>query len=466
MKRIVSLLLIVAALFTVEFASAQSRTSYFMEGSYFRTELNPALAPTRGYVALPGMSGVGLNVQSNFFSVDKLYREYNGEYISIFDNRISNEDAFSALDDVNDMRLNANVNVLGVGFYSRRTFWNFGLNARVQGNAILERGVFEGLKGGAIELNNSSLDATSYAELYIGAAFNLHENVSMGLRFKALFGFANVNGSLTEATRGHLRGDFVFSGMPVERDELEVFDKDKVYEFSASHLFAAPVNFGVALDLGLEARFFDDHLKLSAAVADLGYIKWHSKQMMNVDVDAQFDVDNSNLEDVYKFGSPYFELENHHIIASDKAHVKRMLNYSVNVGLEYNFLRNHFALGLLSHNVFCNNKLRYHEITASLNIRPTNWITLTASHTFLNGNKPGVFGAAINIHPRAINIFVGMDFVDYKCAVMDNGARIFRRPTSRSIYAGVGFNFSRPKFMREDERAAKEARRLERKGRR
>ena len=35
-------------------------------------------------------------------------------------------------------------------------------------------------------------------------------------------------------------------------------------------------------------------------------------------------------------------------------------------------------------------------------------MSLTASHKFFNGNVPGTYGAAVNLHPRAINIFVGM----------------------------------------------------------
>lgn len=465
-RRLLLLCLAAALMFVSESATAQLRTSYFMEGSYFRTELNPALTPTRGYLALPGMSGVGVNLQSNFFSVDKLYREHNGNYLSIFDDRVSSKDAFTRLNDVNKLNINANVNILGVGFHSRKTFWSFGFNTRVQGSAILERELFEGLKGGKKSLDGSSLDVSGFGELYLGSSFPLHKNVTMGFKLKALFGFANINGTVTEATRGNLKGDFIFSGMPIERDYAEYFNANKVFEWSSEHLLGAPANFGLALDLGLEVRLCDDHLKISAAVTDLGYIKWNQKQMMNVGVDAYFDVDNSNLANIYQFGTPEFELDSNHIRERDKADDFRMLNYSVNVGLEYNFLRNHFALGLLSHNVFNNNKVRYHEVTASFNIRPTNWITLTASHTFLGGNMPGVFGAAVNIHPRVFNIFVGADFVDYKRVMLDGGAQIFERPVSRSVYAGFGFNFARPHDVRMAEKEARFERKAARRERR
>jgi hypothetical protein len=77
-------------------------------------------------------------------------------------------------------------------------------------------------------------------------------------------------------------------------------------------------------------------------------------------------------------------------------------------------------------------------------------------------NKLGVFGAAINIHPRALNIFIGADFIDTQYGMYKN-IPVPRYQNSINVYAGVGFNFARPKFMREEVRAAKEARRLARK---
>ena len=82
MKRIVLFIVALVAMIGADSASAQSRTSYFMEGSYFRTDLNPALAPTRGYIALPGISGVGLDVPNNFLSVDNFIYQKDGQMVT------------------------------------------------------------------------------------------------------------------------------------------------------------------------------------------------------------------------------------------------------------------------------------------------------------------------------------------------------------------------------------------------
>ena len=471
-RHILSALVVAVAFLMPQSASAQLRTSYFMEGSYFRTELNPALVPTRGYITLPAMSGVGINMQSNFLSVDNLYKSYGNGYLSVFDSKVSKSDALSGFNDVNNLKLNANVNVLGIGFYAGRSFWTIGLNTRVQGNAIMERGMFEGLKSGSQTLYNSSLDLTSFAELYLGSAFHVGDNVTLGFRLKALFGLLNVNGTLSEASRdgdyGHLVGDFVFAGRPIERTEASVanakYATEDVFDFRSYHLAGSPANFGFAVDLGLEWRLLNDHLKLSVALADLGFITWSQKQMMGIMLDTQFDMSQSALEQSYMFGTPQFEMSSNPL--RERADVRRMLNYSINIGAELNFLRNHVAIGLLSHNVYCNNMLRYHELTASLNIKPSHWLTLTGSHTFLAGNQPGIFGAAINIHPRVLNIFAGIDFIDPQMINTQGGGIAFSRPVSHSVYAGVGFNFARPRAVRLAEKEAKYERRAQREARR
>jgi hypothetical protein len=84
-----------------------------------------------------------------------------------------------------------------------------------------------------------------------------------------------------------------------------------------------------------------------------------------------------------------------------------------------------------------------------------NWITLTASHTFLNKNRPGIFGAAINIHPRALNIFVGMDYIDPNLVYVNDSILVPRYAKSLNVYFGLGFNMARPKFMRQEQLARK-----------
>ena len=62
MKKIYTL---IAAALLATGAAAQNPTAYFMEGSTFRSQFNPAFAPLRGYVNIPAIGGVNINVGGN-----------------------------------------------------------------------------------------------------------------------------------------------------------------------------------------------------------------------------------------------------------------------------------------------------------------------------------------------------------------------------------------------------------------
>ncbi|MBO5831428.1 MAG: hypothetical protein J6R01_07480 [Alistipes sp.] len=462
------LMVSVAALFITASASAQLRTSYFMEGTYFRTELNPVLVPTRGYLALPGVSGVGVNLSSDFLSVEKLYRETNSGWQSIFSDKVTAQDAFANFADQTYLNANVSANILGIGWNTKggNGFWSLGLNSRTTLFGDFEKGMFEGLKSGSKSGLNSTFDLTSYVEAYLGSSFKLGKNVSFGFRVKALFGAARIDGTITNATRagqaGTLTSNVNVAGMMVKPDGKGA---NILYDLNDPvQILSSATNMGIAGDLGLEIRLLKNHIKLSAGITDLGFINWSSEHIKRGQMDVVFNMDQSSLEESYQFGSP-----SHPTFSDMKANQqssglaqKQTLNYSVNAGLELNFLRNHVALGVMSHTQFVANKPRYTELTASLNLRLTNWFSVTGSHTFENGNQPGVFGAAINFHPRVLNIFVGADFIDYNMATMANGAFASYRPTSHSVYAGVSFSFTRSKAVRIAEKEAKEARKAKR----
>ena len=59
-----------ATLLLASGVAAQNPTAYFMEGTTFRSQFNPAFAPLRGYVNIPGLGGIDINASGNL-AVDK-----------------------------------------------------------------------------------------------------------------------------------------------------------------------------------------------------------------------------------------------------------------------------------------------------------------------------------------------------------------------------------------------------------
>jgi hypothetical protein len=290
----------------------------------------------------------------------------------------------------------------------------------------------------------------------------------LGLRAKFLVGVLNLHTEFDKVyaevaedrVAAQLRGRVVANSILIDQRRIvpgETFSTDMLVYNDMNMLLKNAKSFGAALDLGLELKFFRDHLKISAAVTDLGFIRW--KANTNYSASASADLNFEGFD--FLAGEAKSKADYNMVVDKPSAEdYNTMLNASLNVGVEYNFLRNHFAVGVMSHTEFINNQV-YSELTASLNIRATNWLSATVSHTFLANNRLGVLGAAINIHPSVINIFVGADFIDTRY-VRYGKMPIPRYQNSINVYAGVGFNFARPKFVREAAKASKAERRAER----
>lgn len=454
---ICAVLLFVAMIFTQR-VSAQLKSSYFMEGSYFRTELNPALRPTRGYIALPLISGYSGGDYSNYNSIDNFRYELNGEYISVYDKLVPANEFLGRLPNRCVQNINSNFNLFGLGFYTLGgTYFNLGANIRLDMVNVIPKEYFRAMKNlsGEYDLENMSVGLNAYIENYVGVSYQLGDNLAVGARVKFLIGVLNANLnvnklSVVDTENGQkytLSGDLRTNS--IEYDSSK-YDGDTNPEIvagdDASFVWNNLHSFGGAIDLGAEWTLWDDHLKLSAAITDLGFIRWSSDTQVSGKFEMELDpTDIVDLLDPGTMDMP----------KSFSDYTTR-LTTNVTMGAEYNFLSNHFSVGLLSHTRFYRRAVAT-EFTASFNVRPTNWMTFTASHTFLNGNTPGIFGAAVNIHPRAINIFFGMDYIgsrknmtDFEPTTMSEiDSMLSPKATSYNFYIGVGFNFGRPDFLIE-----------------
>lgn len=131
MKKIIYTLI---AAFVACTAVAQTPSAYFMEGSTFRSQLNPAFAPLRGYVNIPVLGGVQVNVSGNL-SVSDIFYPVNGSLVTLFDKNVSAAEALGNLRSKNMLGTDARINIVGFGAFRKdhKTFWSFDLNMRVDG---------------------------------------------------------------------------------------------------------------------------------------------------------------------------------------------------------------------------------------------------------------------------------------------------------------------------------------------
>ncbi len=460
MKRYIILLIFVITLPTA--LSAQVRTSYFMEGSTFRTDMNPALAPTRGYVNFPALGGLNVGLNNNFLSIENmLYPTKDGQLVLFMHQSVDRNKFLKRLPQNNTFEMSVSEQIIGFGAHTKRFFWSFGLNLRANADVNIPKQFFSlitRLGQGSYNMENMHVGLNTYMEAYLGAAIPVHEIATIGFRVKGLWGLANanlnvnqLNANITdEEVAARFAGEFVGSfpvansnlpvGVPVSPNEIidPNFDGFESFDFNKLK------NGGFAVDLGAEVRLLDDNLRVSAAVTDLGFIRWNKEATVAGKMGTSIRYTGFDLST----GEANVPNEDFEFVGaeSDKNSSSR-LNCSLNFGAEYAILHNHISFGLLSHTKFCQT-FNYSELTASVNFKPLNWLTATISHTFLNHNQPGVFGFALNLHPTGLNLFIGADFIDLKFAKSSNANLMLPiRQRSINLNFGLGFSLGRAKYL-------------------
>lgn len=447
---------IVAVLGGVITTSAQMRTAYFMEGSYFRTDMNAALAPTRGYIKLPAVGGLGIDIGNNYFSVNNLLYQKDGGLYTFMYSGVSADEFLSKLPDTGRLSVNLNVPILGFGGHTKKLFWNFGLNLRSNSEITLSKDMFAVLKNlsnGYYDLGDTHFSNREYVEAALGFAIPVAEFMTFGFRVKGLLGILDMSMNMDKmyldinenAIRAELMGG-IRANCPMFSSQYAIgskFAMGDIMQQDMSQVLNNIKSWGLGADLGFEFRFFDDHLKISVGANDIGFIKWYGNSTVNAEGNANFTYEGFNLTTGEANMNGGFDAA---MTESIGAYTTR-LTCSLNAGIEYNILKNWIAFGLLSHTEFCQNFSRT-ELTASVNFRIQRWLTASVSHTFLNGNQPGVLGCALNIHPAGFNIFVGADFIDTRYAVYNQTIPIPKMMTSANIYLGVGFNLGKAKYMK------------------
>ena len=479
MKKIAILLVAAFALLGVNTANAQSRTSYFMEGSYIRSEFNPALVPTRGYVLLPGLSGVNVNFGTNFLSFDNFIYKRGDQYVTALHKTVSAEELKAKLPANLNTNLRANVNLLGLGFYTKKIFWSAGLNLRSENTVSLSQNILTAVKtlgdNGHIDLGSTAVNSNEYLEAYVGSTFPIFDWLSVGVKGKVLFGLANLSAQFDDlyldinedAVTAQLNGSWRANSFVLDNRALatrsDVSFNELLCVDDMEYLKKNLNNFGAAIDFGVEMRFFSNHLKVSAAVVDLGFINWAATSHIGGEVTGGFEYTGVSLtgdssEDVVRpiNGSDTFINTDNLFKKGSYEGYRTDLTYTINLGAEYNLLKNKIAFGLFSQTKVLNNN-PFTEVTASVNLRPTNWMSASVTQTFIGGEGPGVYGAAINFHPAIINFYLGIDYIDtnYISAGQVSGLPIYlsRNAKSLNLYAGMAFNFGRPKHLKEANKA-------------
>ena len=431
--------MVLGVLFTVHCAGYAQflRTSYFMEGTHYRQQLNPALAPGRGYLNLPVIGTFNASVNSSTLGYQ--------DVMDIIDNTEGGDffksDAFiNKLDNLNNLNVNLSTDILSAGWYKGKNFWSFNIGLRNDIGASIPKGMFEFLRemDGLSAYDNlerlsninqkvghQSLEINSYAEVGVGLARNITERLTVGARVKALLGVGNLkldinNIAVNSNLSGYNTGDLNdLNGRAEIRVDATLENSSKLIELSEDDGVIDEIEFGtfglagygLGIDLGASYKLMDK-LTLSASLLDLGFMKWSKNNTSVAKATANQSYDLTNSSDRYEFVDKVasgevlnFDMLNMTLDKSAQKDRSTSLTSTLVLGAEYELLGDLLAVGALYTGRFAKPET-LNELTLSANIRPKNNLNLALSYSLWQGSGK-TFGVAAKLGP----IFVGTDYM-------------------------------------------------------
>ena len=296
------------------------RTSYFMEGTHYRQQLNPALTPTKGYFNLPVIGAVNATVGSTSLGYQDII-----DIIDDGDDFYTKPDFMNRLKDNNKLNVNFSTEILSAGCYKGKNFWSFNIGLRTDIGANLTKNMFtflnemetveENWRNSNYDISGQQLNINAYTEIGLGLSRQINSRLTVGARVKALLGIGNMELKLNRVAMSanlpsdqqinqwssesywnsmtpsqaaqaaqELKDKFnnyhanltvgaelksSFKGLELQEEEGKDYVTD--FDFDSGKLGIAGYGFGI--DLGASYKILDN-LTVSASVLDLGFISW------------------------------------------------------------------------------------------------------------------------------------------------------------------------------------------------
>jgi outer membrane protein OmpA-like peptidoglycan-associated protein len=441
MKKIAIKTLILFVFFaTTAAVSAQVNTLYYMKTVSTRHELNPAFQSYPNvYVQLPIISGIYFAGGNNSLILnDAIYPKFGSTVTFLHPEYNDKDRVYNQLRKDTRIFSEAQIDWLGFGFRTKeKNFFTFGFSTKASASTTIPKDIFKlGLYGtpdtinmNVFDFKNLNVNANIYTEIAVGYSRNIDEKLTVGGKAKFLLGQANVSMKSEKLTLetsrekwiAHMNSEINVSAPytdyyindEAKLDSLSFNEPNKSSDYFK--LLTKPNGYGGALDLGVSYYILDNHLHLSAAALDLGFIQWTKKTAkMKANGDFEFEGTTIELDDDNKIDWGSLEDEFKHF--EDSIQYKTTLGNSygawlpakVMLGVEYGILDNKITFGVLSRTTIVNQKL-YEELTTSVNYLPAKWFNASVSYSWMNGRFNNI-GLGLGGRVGPVNLYVATDY--------------------------------------------------------
>ena len=420
-------------------AGAQAlKGSYFLDNSFNRHELNPAFAPRANYFQGLGIGNIGVGAMSNL-DVPTLFYPKNGELLTFLNKGVSVKEFDKKLPNHIHLDTEVSTTLLGFGFYTKRlSYWTFDLDIKGMVDMDMPRDLLMFVKKGVGTDGNSYNigNVNGYMMAGLQASLGYSRIIFNGFRagikakFIAPIAYAAMNlenvrldtsyDKWTITTEGYAHAALL--GLDVSVPENEVMPSVGGFDLNKTLAGGVLAGMGVAFDLGVEYTLnlgtIFDGLSVSAAVTDLGMIKYKGeatksfKTSGSVDWTGFQDLNSDNLEFestidefMQKAKEELFNLSEVNTVSG----FTRSTMPRFYVGAEMPFLKRSMSVGLLYSSRLSHSYAR-HEMTVSYNLNPCKWFALGLNYSFLN--TANTMGFILEFTPKAGPAFyIGGDYI-------------------------------------------------------
>jgi hypothetical protein len=482
MKTLLRYIFALIVLHSAIIANAQQiNTLYFLENAPMRHTINPAFQPiSKGFVNISPLGWMSVGVGNTALTMsDILFLDpQTGKTITPLH---PNGDKQALLKSLNNMTLingDATLGVVNMGFrIKEKGYFTIGLNQHIEIGSTLPRAIPQIVLGGfmtnlegtnSFNLSRLGAAATIYTELAFGYSHQINEKWTVGGKLKVLVGQANIGINAKNLTldanieQWNMKGNLELSASGLFNLPQDVIDdlttnNSPIIDYSNPAKLIMGGGFGAAIDFGFTYKP-NQHVQISAALNDLGFIHWGGANKYTCTMDTTF-VGAGEFE----YSDPAFHdqegnfstqllldsaLNNMQGLAnairmehSGNAYNK-MISAKLNLGIDANFLNNKLTVGLLSATRLYNARL-YEEITIGVGYKPFNWLNIAASYSLMNNGKFSNIGAGLSIMPKdGINMTLALDYIPTTYAGIDiKGKTQYILPyKSKMVNVALGFS--------------------------
>ncbi|MFR9523054.1 MAG: DUF5723 family protein [Rikenellaceae bacterium] len=413
---IISLLL----LCSVGVAAAQTtlKTGYFMDRMATSHKLNPALSPEYGYFAVPVLGDINFGLKSNL-SLDNFIFPLDNGTLGLFAHPdVDSSEFLDGLKNNNVISQDFSLSILSMGFHAFGGFNTFDISVRETFDINLKKDLFAFMVGdsgdsSSYNMSGSSIDLSAWAEVGFGHSRKINDNLTVGAKVKLLFGAADANISIdklqfiSNEERVMLdvqgSGSVGILGLPLE-GSLEDLALDALD-------FSNGFNTGFGIDLG--ATYTMDKFTFSAALTDLGFIRWSGPSTMLLSSTLDFtgfedldinDFEGSTEDDLQIFEDFTNDLSNPTFESTDP--YSTWLSAKLNLGAEYEVFEDMLSAGALWSTTF--GPVTTTEFMLVGTYSPIKWFEIALSGTL--SSYGSYWGWAMNFAPKwGFNFFIGSD---------------------------------------------------------